>query len=161
MKNNFNISVHCVTLPNHSMLVGACARRYTGYSEKIKKRFFTRESYPSEPSLSYSIPRRNTIVDFSHLTIDILAYKIQKRDTVELPFWGSAFFFLTVQYNCTIVIFLMLACYKQRTCSKQRWEFTSVWQRALLSVALKRWSTALINTTLFPINAVALIYICD
>jgi hypothetical protein len=28
MKNNFNISVHCVTLPNHSMLVGACARRY-------------------------------------------------------------------------------------------------------------------------------------
>jgi hypothetical protein len=93
MKNNFNISVHCVTLPNHSMLVGACARRYTGYSEKIKKRFFTRESYPSEPSLSYSIPRRNTIVDFSHLTIDILAYKIQKRDTVELPFWGSASFF--------------------------------------------------------------------
>lgn len=90
---------------------GVCAQVYTGYSEKIKKRcFFTRESYPSEPSLSYSIPRRNTIVDFSHLTIDILAYKIQKRDTVELPFWGSASFFF-LRYNCSIVIFLMLACY--------------------------------------------------
>jgi hypothetical protein len=111
MKNNFNISVHCVTLPNHSMLVGACARRYILVIEKIKKRcFFTRESYPSEPSLSYSIPRRNTIVDFSHLTIDILAYKIQKRDTVELPFWGSASSFF-LRYNCSIVIFLMLACY--------------------------------------------------
>ena len=37
----------------------------------------------------------------------------------------------------------------------------SVRQRALVSVALKRWSTALVNATLLAINAVALIYIWD